>query len=73
MRDDYIKTERDARRLPEDKITFVLQIMRGINGLDEDERLAKKNAFKRLEHLRKKADINENDELKRYREEKYGR
>ena len=31
------------------------------------------NAFKRLEHLRKKADINENDELKRYREEKYGR
>ncbi len=60
VRDDYIKTERDARigkRLPEDKITFVLQIMRGINGLDEDERLAKKNAFKRLEHLRKKADI----------------
>ena len=64
---------RELERLPEDKITFVLQIMRGINGLDEDERLAKKNAFKRLEHLRKKADINENDELKRYREEKYGR
>ena len=62
---------RELERLPEDKITFVLQIMRGINGLDE--RLAKKNAFKRLEHLRKKADINENDELKRYREEKYGR
>ena len=60
---------RELERLPEDKITFVLQIMRGINGLDEDERLAKKNAFKR----RKKADINENDELKRYREEKYGR
>ena len=50
---------RELERLPEDKITFVLQIMRGINGLDEDERLAKKNAFKRLEHLRKKADINE--------------
>jgi hypothetical protein len=64
---------RELERLPEDKITFVLQIMRGINGLGEDERLAKKNAFKRLEHLRKKADINENDELKRYREEKYGR
>ena len=61
---------RELERLPEDKITFVLQI---INGLDEDERLVKKNAFKRLEHLRKKADINENDELKRYREEKYGR
>ena len=41
---------RELERLPEDKITFVLQIMRGIN-----------------------ADINENDELKRYREEKYGR
>ena len=52
---------RELERLPEDKITFVLQIMRGINGLDEDERLAKKNAFKRLEYLRKKADINEND------------
>lgn len=64
---------RELERLPEDKIAFVLQIMRGINGLDEDERLAKKNAFKRLEYLRKKADINENDELKRYREEKYGR
>lgn len=50
---------RELERLPEDKITFVLQIMRGINGLDEDERLAKKNAFKRLEHLRKKEDINE--------------
>lgn len=50
---------RELERLPEDKITFVLQIMRGINGLDEDERLVKKNAFKRLEYLRKKADINE--------------
>ena len=50
---------RELERLPEDKITFVLQIMRGINGLGEDERLAKKNAFKRLEYLRKKADINE--------------
>ena len=36
---------RELERLPEDKITFVLQIMRGINGLDEDERLAKKNAL----------------------------
>ena len=54
---------RELERLPEDKITFVLQIMRGINGLDEDERLAKKNAFKRLEHLRKKADINENEDF----------
>lgn len=50
---------RELERLPEDKITFVLQIMRGINGLGEDEHLAKKNAFKRLEYLRKKADINE--------------
>lgn len=54
---------RELERLPEDKITFVLQIMRGINGLDEDERIAKKNAFKRLEHLRKKADINENEDF----------
>ena len=45
---------RELERLPEDKITFVLQIMRGINGLDEDERLAKKNAFKRLEHYGRK-------------------
>lgn len=36
---------RELERLPEDKITFVLQIMRGINGLDEDERLAKKECF----------------------------
>ena len=63
---------RELERLPEDKITFVLQIMQGINGLNDDERLAKKNAFNRLEHLRKRADINETDELGGYREEKYG-
>ena len=63
---------RELERLPEDKIIFVLQIMQGINGLNDDERLVKKNAFNRLEHLRRKADIDENDELRRYREEKYG-
>lgn len=63
---------RELERLPEDKIIFVLQIMQEINGLNDDERLVKKDAFNRLEHLRRKADIDENDELRRYREEKYG-
>ena len=39
---------RELERLPEDKIIFVLQIMQEINGLNDDERLVKKDAFIRL-------------------------
>ena len=66
---------RELERLPEDKIMFVLQIMQGINGLYDDNDV-KRDAFNKLEHLRKKVEIDssrEKDELNSYREEKYGK
>lgn len=64
---------KELERIPEDKITFILQIMQGINGLYEDKASAKKNAFMQLERLRKKGSIEDYDqELAEYRDEKYG-
>ena len=64
---------RELEKLPEDKLSFVIQIMQGMNGLyasnDEKEREA---AFERLEALRKKVpDLDYDKELKEYREGKY--
>lgn len=60
-------------KMPEDKLTFIIQIMRGVDGLyknDEDER---NQAFERLESMRRKADsLDYEEELAAYREEKYG-
>lgn len=65
---------RELERLPEDKISFVLQIMQGVNGLYNDDRSEKKEAFERLEQLRKKGTVVDYDaELAEYREEKYGK
>lgn len=59
-------------RIPEDKLTFVIQIMRGVNGLFEDTQSERKEAFARLEQLRKKGTVTDYDaELASYREEKY--
>ena len=61
-------------RMPEDKLYFMIQIMRGIDGLYEAEQLtAKEHAFEELEHLRKSVpELDYDRELKKYREEKYG-
>jgi len=60
-------------KMPEDKLTFIIQIMQGVDGLyknDEDER---NQAFERLESMRRKADnLDYEAELAAYREEKYG-
>ncbi len=65
---------RELERLPEDKISFVLQIMQGVNGLYNDDQSEKREAFKRLEQLRKKGTVVDYDaELAEYREEKYGK
>lgn len=65
---------RELERLPEDKINFVLQIMQGVNGLYNDNQLERKEAFARLEQLRKKGTVVDYDaELASYREEKYGK
>ena len=60
-------------QIPEDKLTFVIQIMQGVNGLYQDDRKEREDAFARLERIRRKNDNLDYDaELASYREEKYG-
>lgn len=71
-------TRREAiellERVPEDKLSFVIQIMQGVNGLYNDSNKERKEAFARLEQLRKKGTVIDDDaELASYREDKYGR
>lgn len=65
---------RELEKLPEDKISFILQIMQGVNGLNNDNQIERKEAFERLEQIRKKGTVVDYDaELASYRDEKYGR
>lgn len=65
---------RELEKLPEDKLSFVIQIMQGVNGLYDDTQSERKEAFLRLEQLRKKGTVTDYDtELVSYREEKYGK
>lgn len=64
----------ELEKLPEDKLTFIIQIMQGVNGLYEDTKSEKKEAFAKLEKLRRKGTITtDEEELASYREEKYGK
>ncbi|MCI5954184.1 MAG: UDP-N-acetylenolpyruvoylglucosamine reductase [Lachnospiraceae bacterium] len=43
-------------KMPEDKLYFIVQIMKGVNGLyGTDEQKARDRAFEKLENLRRKA------------------
>ncbi|MDE6313039.1 MAG: UDP-N-acetylenolpyruvoylglucosamine reductase [Lachnospiraceae bacterium] len=65
---------RELEKLPEDKLSFVIQIMQGVNGLYNDNQSEREEAFARLEQLRKKGTVTDYDaELASYREEKYGK
>ena len=65
---------RELEKLPEDKVSFILQIMQGVNGLYNDNQSEMKEAFMRLEQLRKKGTVTDYDtELASYREDKYGK
>lgn len=69
---------KDAIRLleqiPEDKIIFLVQIMQGMKGLFADDDMEQREkAFAHLETMRKKIpDLDYDEELASYREEKYG-
>lgn len=64
---------KELEKLPEDKVSFILQIMQGVNGLYNDNQSERKEAFAKLERLRKKGTVTDYDaELASYREEKYG-
>lgn len=61
-------------KMPEDRLGFMIQIMQGINGLYDGNQTERKEAFAKLEKLRKKGTVTDYDgELVSYREEKYGR
>lgn len=65
---------KELEKLPEDKINFILQIMQDVNGLYDDTQSERKEAFERLEKIRKKGTITDYDEeLASYKEEKYGK
>ena len=65
---------KELENTPEDKVSFILQIMQGVNGLYNDNQSERKEAFTRLEQLRKKGTVTDYDaELASYREEKYGK
>jgi len=64
----------ELEKIPEDKLSFVIQIMQGVNGLYNDTNSERKEAFVRLEQLRKKGTVTDDAaELASYREDKYGR
>ena len=64
----------ELEKIPEDTLSFVIQIMQGLNGLYNDSDKERKDAFGRLEQLRKKGTVTDDDaELASYREYKYGR
>ncbi len=63
---------KELEKLPEDKISFILQIMQGVNNLNNDNQIERKEAFERLEQIRKKGTVVDyNAELASYRDEKY--
>ena len=64
-----------VERIPEDKLYYVVQILEGVTFLSDSSPMTKKEeAFAKLESLRKKVPCNldYDDELESYREEKYG-
>lgn len=59
----------ELEKLPEDKLGFIIQIMQGVNGLYTDTDSERKEAFARLEQLRRKGTVTDDDaELASYRE-----
>lgn len=65
---------KELEKIPEDKISLVLQILQGVNDLYNDNQSEEEEAFARLEQLRKKGTVTDYDaELASYRKEKYSK
>lgn len=64
-----------VEQIPEEKLYFVVELLRGVNGLfgdDNVDKAAKQDAFRELNNLRKKVpELDYNKELAEYREERY--
>lgn len=71
------KNRQDAiemlKNMPEDKIIFIIQMMEAIQETHDDDTSQRKEAFEHLQNMRKKViDLDYDNELAAYREEKYG-
>ncbi|MDO5423856.1 MAG: UDP-N-acetylenolpyruvoylglucosamine reductase [Eubacteriales bacterium] len=72
------KLRKDAfallEEVPEDKLVFLVQIMKGVTGLYGTDEKQREQAFFILEKMRKNVpdDLDYEAELAAYREEKYG-
>ena len=51
----------ELEKIPEDKLSFIIQIMQGVNGLYADNNSERKEAFARLEQLRRKGTVTDDD------------
>lgn len=64
----------ELEKIPEDKLSFVIQIMQGINGLYNDSKKGKERSFCKIRAVTKKGTVTDDDaELASYREDKYGK
>lgn len=52
----------ELEKIPEDKLTFVIQIMQGVNGLCTDVKSEREEAFSKLELLRRKGTVADDNE-----------
>jgi hypothetical protein len=63
----------ELEKIPEDKLSFVIKIMQGVNGLYSNAGKEKEEAFTKMEQIRRKGTVTDYDsELASYREDKYG-
>lgn len=59
--------------ISEERLYFIIQILRGVLGLESGDKEKREHAFAVYDSMRRSTrDVDEREELQRHREEKYG-
>ena len=67
------KAINEIKKMPDDQIAYIMQVIHGMNGLLHKEDDEKMKAFKEMDSMIKKGNVTDYDaELASYRDEKYG-
>ena len=67
------KAINEIKKMPDDQIAYIMQVIHGMNGLLHKEDDEKMKAFKEMDSMIKKGTVTDYDaELASYRDEKYG-
>lgn len=67
------KAINEIKKMPDDQIAYVIQIIHGMNGLLHKENDKKMEAFKEMDSMIKKGTVTDYEaELAAYRDKKYG-